>query len=73
MSVPRWMAPEIMRTKRPKEAFGPPTGRTKKTDIYAYAMTILEVRETAYFFNEPTDQKGLTRSSEPTMEPSRLL
>lgn len=39
----RWMAPEIMSTKAPEEVFGPPAGFTKQTDIYAYAMTILEV------------------------------
>ncbi|KAF4593895.1 Receptor-interacting serine/threonine-protein kinase 2 [Pleurotus pulmonarius] len=59
VGVPRWMAPEIMRTKRPKEAFGPPTGRTKKTDVYAYAMTILEVYTGLPPFGQlVTDEEG---------------
>lgn len=45
VGVARWMAPEIMATIAHEEVYGPPTGRTKQTDIYAYAMTILEVSE----------------------------
>ncbi|KAF4586260.1 Protein kinase-like domain superfamily protein [Pleurotus pulmonarius] len=43
VGVARWMAPEIMSTLAHEEKYGPPMGRTKLTDIYAYAMTILEV------------------------------
>ncbi len=45
VGVARWMAPEIMGTIAHEDVYGPPTGRTKQTDIYAYGMTILEVSE----------------------------
>ncbi|KAF4568326.1 hypothetical protein EYR36_010336 [Pleurotus pulmonarius] len=57
--VARWMAPEIMGTIAHEDVYGPPTGRTKQTDIYAYGMTILEVYTGLPPFGQlVTDEKG---------------
>ncbi|KAJ8695218.1 hypothetical protein PTI98_007831 [Pleurotus ostreatus] len=59
VGMARWMAPEIMYTRRHEETYGPPTGRTKETDIYAYAMTILEVYTGLPPFGQlVTDEEG---------------
>ncbi|KAJ8690509.1 hypothetical protein PTI98_011934 [Pleurotus ostreatus] len=59
VGVARWMAPEIMSTIAHEEKYGPPMGRTKQTDIYAYAMTILEVYTGLPPFGQlVTDEKG---------------
>ncbi|KDQ26671.1 hypothetical protein PLEOSDRAFT_1043181, partial [Pleurotus ostreatus PC15] len=55
----RWMAPEIMETVASDNPHAPPSGRTKQTDIYAYAMTLLEVYTGLPPFGQlVTDQKG---------------
>ncbi|KAL4256504.1 Kinase-like protein [Pleurotus pulmonarius] len=59
VGVARWMAPEIMGTIAHEDVYGPPTGRTKQTDIYAYGMTILEVYTGLPPFGQlVTDEKG---------------
>ncbi|KAL0953765.1 hypothetical protein HGRIS_004953 [Hohenbuehelia grisea] len=40
----RWMAPEFLRTKRPPHRLDPPLGYTTASDVWAFGMTVLEVR-----------------------------
>ncbi|KAF4593004.1 Protein kinase-like domain superfamily protein [Pleurotus pulmonarius] len=55
----RWMAPEIMETVASDEPHAPPSSRTTQTDIYAYAMTLLEVYTGLPPFGQlVTDEKG---------------
>lgn len=55
----RWMAPEIMETVASDIPHAPPSGRTKQTDIYAYAMTLLEVYTGLPPFGQSvTDRRG---------------
>lgn len=43
----RWMAPELMQYSQDDDAeFGP----TKATDVWAFGMTVLEVRRTLHAF-----------------------